>query len=383
MRRLRHQSGWVELRGSRRKYWYGHFRALQKDAAGRDVRVKSGAFLGYKSQMTKSAAREKLQQVIFAATRQGVQPTGKVSLQWFWEHRFQPMRSSGWERPTLDGNNCDWSHYIAPQLGDKPLGEIDKFLLTTHVNDLAAGGYSKAVVQRTKTLLSSIFTEAVDLGFIAANPMAKVKMPKCKPTPKPVIAIEDVRRLYAAIPSLRDRLIFRLGVFLGLRTSELFGLTVGAWRGDALEICGTAYKGTLRRAKVKTDGSLRTVPVPPDMRAQLERWIAESGGQGDDLLFPGRDGKPLWPGVWMQRHLQRIAREIGITTPVTFQVLRRSFVTRHRNELKDAAAVVGHANYATTTANVYAQSVDAAVSAMLAEDERLLALMEHPASGVQ
>src|SRR6516162_4316280 len=96
-------------------------------------------------------------------------------------------------------------------------------------------------------------------------------------------------------------------------------------------------------------------------------------------IFPGRDGNsPLWPGVWMQKHLQRVAKQIGITVPVTFQVLRRSFVTRHRNQLKDAGAVVGHSNYATTTANVYAQSVEASVIAMLEEDERRIGLMEHP-----
>jgi integrase len=85
----------------------------------------------------------------------------------------------------------------------------------------------------------------------------------------------------------------------------------------------------------------------------------------------------------MQKHLQRVARQIGITVPVTFQVLRRSFVTRHRNELKDAGAVVGHSNYATTTANVYAQLVEASVVAMLEEDERRFSLIEQQTPGVQ
>jgi len=271
-----------------------------------------------------------------------------------------------------------------PKLGDKPLSEFNKFLLTTRLNAMAAANLSKPVVQRTKTLLSSIFIEAVDLGFLPSNPMTKVEMPKCKPTPKPVIEVEDVRRLYNAIPSLRDRLIFRIGVFLGPRASELFGFTVNDWKGDVLEIRNTAYNGTLRKAKVKTDGSRRTVPVPPDMRAMLKHWIEQNGLSGDDLIFPGTDGNsPLWPGVWMQKHLQRVAKQIGITVPVTFQVLRRSFVTRHRNQLKDAGAVVGHSNYATTTANVYAQSVEASVIAMLEEDERRIGLMEHPIAGVQ
>ena len=41
------------------------------------------------------------------------------------------------------------------------------------------------------------------------------------------------------------------------------------------------------------------------------------------------------------------------------------------------AAVVGHSNYATATANVYAESVEASVIAMLEEDDRRIGLMEH------
>jgi len=53
----------------------------------------------------------------------------------------------------------------------------------------------------------------------------------------------------------------------------------------------------------------------------------------------------------------------------------QKFATRHRNELKYAGAVVGHSNYATTTANVYAQSVEASVIAVLEEDERRIAYL--------
>jgi len=115
----------------------------------------------------------------------------------------------------------------------------------------------------------------------------------------------------------------------------------------------------------------------------LKRWIEGNRLSGEDLLFPGKDGKnPMWRNSWMKDHVRQIAKQLGITVPVTFQMLRRSFVTRHRNELKDAQAVVGHSNYQTTTANVYAQSVEASVIAMLEEDERRLALMEHPLGGV-
>lgn len=83
----------------------------------------------------------------------------------------------------------------------------------------------------------------------------------------------------------------------------------------------------------------------------------------------------------MQKYLQRVAKQLGITVPITFQVLRRSFAIRHRNELKDAGDVMGHANYETTTANVYAQFVSESVIAMLEEDELQMGLMDKPSTG--
>jgi integrase len=376
--RPRHQSGWIEQRGTKRKYYYGCFNAYVKDEHGNEVPERRGVHLGFVSEITKSKAREKLQEEIFRVTKQGRSATDKVTLDWFWENRFKPMRSGGWSQASRDSFECDWRNYIKPKLGDLPLSKFEKFLLQTHFNELAAAEYSEWVVKRAKTLLSSVFIEAVDLDFLKANPMAKVKLPLCKVTEKPVIPRGDVIRLYIAIPALRDRLIFRIGVFLGARASELFGFTVDCWNGnDELSIRQTAWRGKLQKQQVKTRQSRRVVPVPPEMKGMLERWLAESGAKGSDLIFPGKDGEsPLWPGTWQQKRVQSVAKKLGITVPVTFQVLRRSVVTRNRHRLKDVGALVGHANYETTTANVYAQSVDEDVRSMVEQDEREMGLAE-------
>jgi hypothetical protein len=143
--------------------------------------------------MTKSAAEDKLQQSIFKETGQGMSATDKVTLAWFRENRFRAMRQSRWEASSQDRFLCDWSNYSKPKLGDVPLAKFDKFILQTHFNELPAANYSERVVKRSKTLVSSVFIEAVDMGFLVSNPMAKVELPKCKATPKPVISVEDAR----------------------------------------------------------------------------------------------------------------------------------------------------------------------------------------------
>lgn len=145
-----------------------------------------------------------------------------------------------------------------------------------------------------------MFIEAVELKFLQANPMGRVKLPKCKRAEKPVLPADDARRLYFALPGFRDQLIFRMAVIWGPRTSEIVGLTVDCWKGNHFEIHHTAYKGELRRVKVKTENSFRTVPVPVEMRGMIERWIAEAGLSETDVLFPGRDGKsPMWGNTWL------------------------------------------------------------------------------------
>ena len=110
--RLRRQTGHVTVKGTKRKYFYGEFNVYVKDATGKSVRKHRGEFLGYKSETTKSAAEDKLQQIIFRETGQGISATDKVSLAWFWENRFKPMRSGRWSQASQDNFECDWRNEL-------------------------------------------------------------------------------------------------------------------------------------------------------------------------------------------------------------------------------------------------------------------------------
>jgi integrase len=64
-----------------------------------------------------------------------------------------------------------------------------------------------------------------------------------------------------------------------------------------------------------------------------------------------------------------LQEKLGLTVPLTFQVLRRSHATRNQLRLKDVQSHLGHKKSITTTANVYAQAVPASVREMVATDE--------------
>jgi len=68
------------------------------------------------------------------------------------------------------------------------------------------------------------------------------------------------------------------------------------------------------------------------------------------------------PENWLRRRVKPLAKTAGITVPVNFQVLRRTFATNaqgHGNA-KDVQAHLRHADIATTL-GVYTQPIDANV----------------------
>jgi integrase len=368
--RDRYQRGRVEERGSRRKKWYGHYFVYVMEN-GVEVRKHRGVVLGAKSELRKWEAQEKLRAIIERETGTVNPIKEAVTFAWFYDNRFEPMRKGKWGDATRRGNASDVRLYLRPELGDRPLGEFDRYQCQTFINALAEKGYSESVVARCKTMLWSVFDIALDLDLIPKNPMAKVSMPTCKATPKPIIDKADVLRLIQSITDVRDRLILLLGVFGGTRSSEAFGIQWGCYKGDHIEIRNTAYRGRLHEWRVKRKASFRRITIPPLIQRAFEQWKAQSPDtSADALVFPSeKTGRPMWPGVFLQKRIQPIAKTLGITVPVTFQVLRRSCTTRNQKNgsLKDVQVHMGHGSI-ETTGNVYMMEIPDSVAQMVALD---------------
>ena len=378
--RTRIQRGTLEKRGKKRAYWYGRWEIITRDAEGNPIRRQTGAHLGFCSDTTKTQAQQKLEQEIFKSTGSAVNASDKVTLQWFWENRFLPARESGWSEATRKGNKVDWDCYVGPGLGSLSLADIEPFVMQKHFNDLADRKFVKSVVQKSKTLLSSVLSYAADLKFLPANPMIgtsgrhTVRMPKCIKHPKPTIAIDQAAQLIALVQNRKDKLILILAMHYGMSAEEVFGLTWDCIDGSYVHIRNVAWRGKLYRNTVKRETRRRSLPLNPELSTMIAEWKEESGGEGSALVFPGRDGEhPMWAGVWLQKHITPIAKPAGIPK-VTFQILRRSFSTENlASDPKSVQAIMGHAK-PDMTANIYAQSVEKKVRTLLSDQWTRLGL---------
>lgn len=187
-------------------------------------------------------------------------------------------------------------------------------------------------------------------GATDAAPFADVKSPH-DPTPP-----EEKRAAYseADITAMleeadaQDRALILLGAHGGLRVSEVLALE---W--EAVNLQAGALRVTGKGAKT------RTIALSGSLRAALEAWRAESGGEGRVL--------PYRTGTRARQRLQAVCSAAGVTY-LGAHSLRHSCGTRLAaisGDLRVAARHLGHAS--TTTTQTYAKMNQAAYSEAIAQ----------------
>jgi integrase len=131
-----------------------------------------------------------------------------------------------------------------------------------------------------KTALRSFFKS---LG-LEENPAKEIRIKRVR-IERDYITGEEVRRLIAGIPVVRDRALVAILCLLGLRREEVARLTVGDARGPSLRILG---KG----------GVERDIPINATAREHIELFLRWKEQHGESVepnapLFVSRKGNPL------------------------------------------------------------------------------------------
>jgi integrase len=232
-----------------------------------------------------------------------------------------------------------------------------------------------------------ILKEARKRGYVRTNPMEFVEMPQTKATKKPILEEWEIRELMEAIPGERDKLIVLVASRCALVASELFGLVWECVFPDKLRIRSTAWNGELREWRVKRKARMREVPITPLIYRALMRWKSISKKtRAEDLVFPGQGMRKkraytgpacMRPSTFLHFQVQPIAKKLGITTPVTFQVLRRTAITHNQEHLKDMQLIAGHSDPGTT-AGIYAQGVTKTARKVMEDYDRRIRRAKRP-----
>lgn len=154
--------------------------------------------------------------------------------------------------------------YLLPEFGPLRMVEI----LPSHVRDflkrLGDEGRSAGTVQRCRTVLSSIFTTALNDRAIFLHPCHCVTGPPLAIRPLTIVTPVEFARIVAALPDEKTRLVAEVAIEAGLRWGELAELRLGDLDVDSrlLTVARTVVElrpATTRRVAGSWSRSIRRI----------------------------------------------------------------------------------------------------------------------------
>jgi integrase len=288
-------------------------------------RFRSAA-LGRIRETTKTEALAKLAEILRPInSREATTVDFRTTVEDFVNGVYFPVNRRRWKKSTIACNEHRVAYHINKAFGDRKLNEITRDDLQTFLEEKASSGLSFSVVDHLRWDLSQIFNLARSEGAIHRNPAEFLVTPKNAAKPeRSVMSREDVKKCLAVL-SLRERLIFKLATFGGMRPGEILGLKWKHLSDESAKIEQRVYRGEIDTPKTRT--SRRAIALSGGVREDIAAWRTFALDDGPEAwVFPSERNTPLSrDNVW-RRFMQPKFAEAGLGW-ATFQVMRRTHST--------------------------------------------------------
>ncbi|MFZ6846489.1 phage integrase [Undibacterium sp. RuTC16W] len=201
---------------------------------------------------------------------------------------------------------------------DRPLSMIDALTIEQWRAAKIAKGWTASTVNRDIGALKPLFSRAVEWKLIADNPLKSVKPLKCDSDPIVRYLTEDeeyrlrialdrreasyradrisaniwrAKRRCELLPEIRE---FEFKDYL--QPAVLLSLNTGIRQGELIQLrwidVDLDKQSLSIRGETAKSGKIRHVPLNDEALHVLRKWQSQLKGT-NDLVFPGRDGKPI------------------------------------------------------------------------------------------
>ena len=257
--------------------------------------------------------------------------------------------------------------YIIPLLGDIKLCDIRPIHIQNYVDDLL-DLLTPQTIKVHLNILNLALKRAYRLKLIKENVVQFVEVPKNKKYKNEIYNAEDMKKLLEKSRETSLELPIILASGLGLRISEILGLT---WNNiDFNDFTITIDKITVRdKGQVilkepKTESSIRTISAPKEIILMLkqlkkDRLAAKLRGEKShrELIFYDKNLNPIAQDV-LSKKFRYFLQENDLKH-IRFHDLRHSHVTMlidAKVPIKVISERVGHSNV-NTTLNIYSHAL--------------------------
>ena len=257
--------------------------------------------------------------------------------------------------------------YIIPLLGDIKLCDIRPIHIQNYVDNLL-DLLTPQTIKVHLNILNLALKRAYRLKLIKENVVQFVEVPKNKKYKNEIYNAEDMKKLLEKSRETSLELPIILASGLGLRISEILGLT---WNNiDFNDFTITIDKITVRdKGQVilkepKTESSIRTISAPKEIililkQLKKDRLAAKLRGEKShrELIFYDKNLNPIAQDV-LSKKFRYFLQENNLKH-IRFHDLRHSHVTMlidAKVPIKVISERVGHSNV-NTTLNIYSHAL--------------------------
>lgn len=253
-----------------------------------------------------------------------------------------------------------WTGHLAPFFGDLEPAEVDVAKIRAFVEDRLATGLNSTTVGHLVATFSSLFSDLVDEGVVARNPVKSVPRAVKRlyrkshdPRTTPFLeTMEDIRRLRASLTEPM-RTLFTVAVMSGLRPGELVALDWGDFRSD-LRLLHVQRRYRDGKVDVPKSGKGRTLAVAPELSEILrQQRLTDSAG----LVFkPFGRSSHLNLQLWRLRNEWRAGlKRAGLPYIKFYHATRHTFASQWvmaGHSIEKLSKILGHSSIVVT--EVYA-----------------------------
>ena len=221
---------------------------------------------------------------------------------------------------------------------NKPLQWLTLEDLQTFADYLESKGLSKSSQRTYLSAIKSLLSFASKTGLIQFNVGASIKCPMAKDTLSEKILDRDVvLQMIKAEPILRNQLILQMFYYIGLRVTELIGLTWSDLNGDYLTIYG---KG----------GKTRVVRVPYFLVKELVKF--QGNASQNDPIFLSHKTKKALRRESVTHLVKEAAVRVGASPKTSSHWLRHCHATHSLSKgapINLVSQTLGHSSVAITS----------------------------------